>query len=66
LLCHRAVLGGVSPFLKNVLTENPETEEDQLMMIIVPDIKKSEIEYLLALLYSGQSNLYKRLTGKWF
>ena len=60
LLSHRLILCGVSPFLKSIFLDQPEVVDDQLTVLIFPEIKKMEMISLLSLLYSGKANLYKR------
>ena len=58
LLTHRPVLAGSSPFLKDVLAE---LNGDDLTTLVLPEISRSVVETLLALLYTGKANVYKRL-----
>ena len=58
LLTHRPVLAGSSPFLKDVLAE---LNGDDLTTLVLPEISRSVVEALLALLYAGKANLYQRL-----
>ena len=58
LLTHRPVLAGSSPFLKDVLAE---LHGDDLTTLVLPEISRSVVEALLALLYTGKANLYQRL-----
>ena len=55
--CHRVILAGVSPFLKEILNNK---QEDDIVEIILPDIPVEDVKGLLSLLYTGKSNIYER------
>jgi len=59
-MSHRVILCGVSPFLKSIFFDLPDVGDDQLTVLVFPEIKKIEMISLLSLLYSGKANLYKR------
>ena len=54
------VLASISPFVKEILEEKDETNSDEAPSILLPDIKKEDMIFLLSILYNGSLNMYKR------
>ena len=54
--CHRVILAGVSPFLKEILS----TQEEDVVEIILPEIPIEDVKGLLSLLYTGKANIYEK------
>ena len=57
---HRLVLASISPFVKEILEEKDEINSDEAPSILLPDIKKEDMIFLLSILYNGSLNMYKR------
>ena len=54
------MLASISPFVKEILEEQNKTNSDEAPSILLPDIKKEDMIFLLSILYNGSLNMYKR------
>ena len=56
---HRLVLGSISPFIKGILEESEHYDTNDPAELLLPDIQKEQMMFLLSIFYNGTLNMYK-------